>query len=595
MERSARAIVHGPATRAELRGEVLSSVGTSPVRESGGVSAGTTFASDTSAASTRGRVLHRRARGDSMTKRVDAGTPIGEWVLEEKLGQGTFGEVWRARHRALRDRLAAVKVPRDPAAVERLVAEGKLLARLPIPIPGAVALLGADADHDPPYLALEYVEGESLRRRLSRGPLAPERAVATTRAVLETLRAAHRIGVIHRDVKPENVLIDATGRVRLTDFGLAATRDDASASVSASGSIGSEAARVVGTLGYMAPEQRDPARAVDHRADLFATGLVFFEMLTGTLPEGSEVPSDLVASLEPSFDDFFRHCHARLDRRFADADAALQALAGLESVLAARRLAAVRAEAFAKRLVELRSPSSCSRTIALDDPNLIGWDEARAILRTSSADMRRWIESRALKLHDGRGRPLFRRSDVVELRDRLRRAAPPLAAPVPVAASPAVAAARPVPRGPTRPPRALARSIGASVDVVISCALASAVAGWVSVAAGGPLGPVGIAVAHPTPSSTPFAAGVGMTIVVGALYVILATWIFCRTMGQWFVGIRVLGPDGGGVGFIRSATRLALMPFSALPLGAGLLGIFFDPDARALHDALTNTRVVFED
>ena len=272
--------------------------------------------------------------GDS--GKVSGGRPglrVGEHVLDELIGRGGFGEVWRAHHHVLKDKLVAVKVPLDPDYVSRLKSEGILQHSLEGE--HVVRILGLDPDHDPPYLTMEWVSGQSLRDYLkAHGRLDQAEALRIGREIAEALTEAHRKSIVHRDLKPENILLDQEGRVRLTDFGLGKLVEGTTAGKLLSGSLVSlDGGNVVGTLRYMSPEQRDPQRAatVDARADVYAFGLVLFEMLTGSPPEGVEAPSEVVASLDPRIDAVFRRCYARLESRYAHMGEVLRELDALSA------------------------------------------------------------------------------------------------------------------------------------------------------------------------------------------------------------------------------------------------------------------------
>ena len=254
------------------------------------------------------------------------GQPLGEWVLDEELGRGANGSVWRAHHKAL-PRLAAVKVPHDQGVTARLAREGKLLER--IESPHVVGLLGLDPDHEPPYLVMELVEGPSLRARLEEGLIDPSETRRMLREITLGLAAAHAQGVVHRDLKPENVLLDAEGRVRVADFGLGALAAEAAHQLLASGSLQTREGSVVGTLRYMAPEARDPHAELDARTDLYALGVILFELLTGEAPCGGEVPSDVRPELDPRWDPLYRSLCARLPQRIESAEKVLERLSGI--------------------------------------------------------------------------------------------------------------------------------------------------------------------------------------------------------------------------------------------------------------------------
>ncbi len=215
----------------------------------------------------------------------------------ELLGQGGMGVVYKGRQPML-DRYVAIKVLRpdyqaDSAFQERFLREARTLARLRHPYIVTVFDVGkADELY---YLVMEFVEGASLRQLLADRSIAERDALEFVPQIAEALQHAHDAGIVHRDVKPENVLVDALGRVRLVDFGLATL-------------FGPDVARspddnrVAGTLGYMAPEQFTRPETVDHRADIYSTGVVFYEMLAGVLPEADRLPPSRKAATDPRLD-----------------------------------------------------------------------------------------------------------------------------------------------------------------------------------------------------------------------------------------------------------------------------------------------------
>jgi len=241
------------------------------------------------------------------------GQRVGEYLLDEKLGQGTFGQVWRARHHVWADRIVAIKIPTDPQYLRALQREGWAVHGLVHP--NIVRAIGFDPYADPPYLAMEYVPGCALRKLI--GHLTINEAVSILMQVLTGLNFAHGRGIVHGDVKPENVLVNE-GVAKLTDFGLGRPMPANSAgSIVYTASLGS-AGKIAGTMEYMAPEVRIGARP-DQRADLYACGVMLFEMLTGERPAGTELPSDLNADVPGALDEVFRRLYCRIDRRYASA------------------------------------------------------------------------------------------------------------------------------------------------------------------------------------------------------------------------------------------------------------------------------------
>ncbi len=268
------------------------------------------------------------------------GRRLGEWILEAPLGRGGFAEVWRARHNSLSDKRAAVKIPFDRDYAARLKSEGVM--QHVIEDARIVRTIGLDPDHDPPYLVVELVEGESLRDRIKKGRLDPQEALRIAREILLALHAAHGAGIVHRDLKPENVLLGTDGSVKVADFGLGALTDASARALLASGSLRtSEGEDIVGTIRYMAPEQREPGQTratggstavpIDARADLYAWGIVLYELLTGEIPCGAEMPSQVVPGLDPRLDQIFRRCYARRDSRYSSAKDVLADLDALRA------------------------------------------------------------------------------------------------------------------------------------------------------------------------------------------------------------------------------------------------------------------------
>ncbi len=254
---------------------------------------------------------------------------VGEYVLEERIGAGAFGQVWRARHHVWNDQIVAIKFPTEPQYLLSLQREGNALHGLVHP--NIVKAVAFDPYADPAYLVMEYVPGNNLRAYVRDGQrMRPEDAVSALKQVLTGLAFAHQQGLVHRDVKPENILVHeavstegfaAPGKVKVTDFGLGrATQTAKAQSVAFSASLESPQAReLAGTLDYMAPEQRAGDPQLDGRADLYACGVVLFEMLTGQRPAGTDVPSDLQPDLPRHLDEVFRRSYARLDKRYTSA------------------------------------------------------------------------------------------------------------------------------------------------------------------------------------------------------------------------------------------------------------------------------------
>jgi serine/threonine protein kinase len=210
-----------------------------------------------------------------------------------------MGAVYQARQLTL-DRLVAIKIlpeiEGDSQFAARFTREARALARLSHPHIVTVHDAG-QTESGIYYLVMEYVNGTDLRHVLRTGSLAPERALAIVPAICDALIYAHQEGIVHRDIKPENILLDHEGHVKIADFGLAKLM------VARQGEDVLTATRqVLGTPYYMAPEQARNEEAVDHRADIYALGVVFYEMLTGELPRGHFPPPSERASVDRRLD-----------------------------------------------------------------------------------------------------------------------------------------------------------------------------------------------------------------------------------------------------------------------------------------------------
>ncbi|MER8043255.1 Stk1 family PASTA domain-containing Ser/Thr kinase [Streptomyces sp. NPDC094032] len=210
----------------------------------------------------------------------------GRYRVDARIAVGGMATVYRAVDTRL-DRVLALKVMHpdlatDAAFVERFMREAKSVARLAHP--NVVGVFDQGADGAYVYLAMEYVAGCTLRDVLrERGALTPRAALDILEPVLAALGAAHRAGFVHRDMKPENVLIGDDGRVKVADFGL----------VRAVGSATDTTGSVLGTVSYLAPEQIEHGTA-DTRADVYACGVVLYETLTGGKPHSGDTPAQVL-------------------------------------------------------------------------------------------------------------------------------------------------------------------------------------------------------------------------------------------------------------------------------------------------------------
>ncbi|WP_053628816.1 Stk1 family PASTA domain-containing Ser/Thr kinase [Streptomyces sp. XY511] len=210
----------------------------------------------------------------------------GRYRIDARIAAGGMATVYRAVDTRL-DRILALKVMHpalasDAAFVDRFIREAKSVARLAHP--NVVAVFDQGTDGPYVYLAMEYVSGCTLRDVLrERGALQPRAALDILEPVLAALGAAHRAGFVHRDMKPENVLIGDDGRVKVADFGLVRSVD----------SVTNTTGSVLGTVSYLAPEQIENGVA-DTRADVYACGVVLYEMLTGSKPHLGDSPAQVL-------------------------------------------------------------------------------------------------------------------------------------------------------------------------------------------------------------------------------------------------------------------------------------------------------------
>jgi len=267
----------------------------------------------------------------------------GRYLLQERIARGGSAQVWRARDEEL-DREVAVKllhphlVP-DETARRRLAAEGRIAAGLTHP--GIVQTYEVRADDEIPALVMELIDGESLHARLAREGTLSAAAVASIGADLaEALAEAHRHGVVHRDVKPSNVLLDRDGHAHLVDFGIAHSLEPAAERLTQTGTV-------VGTPAYISPEQLQGAE-VTPRTDLFGLGSVMFEALVGHPPFTSLPPLALAQAhaagpppmpgVDPALADIVRACLANAPGdRPPDAELVAATLRAIPSMNAAQR------------------------------------------------------------------------------------------------------------------------------------------------------------------------------------------------------------------------------------------------------------------
>jgi serine/threonine protein kinase len=264
------------------------------------------------------------------------------------IGRGGMGAVFKVRQKSL-DRLVALKIlakrsNQDPKFNERFALEARTLARLSHP--NIISVFDFGEVEGLCYLVMEYVDGVNLRQMLQFQKMAPKEALVIVPDLCAALQYAHDQGVVHRDIKPENILIDRQGRVKIADFGLAKLLGTETGGVSRSRFAACSpptagdsfamtrqndtltvAGKIMGTPNYMAPEQIEHPQAVDHRADIYSLGVVFYEMLTGELPIGTFAPPSLRVQIDVRLDEVvLRTLETAPERRYQQASQVQTAL-----------------------------------------------------------------------------------------------------------------------------------------------------------------------------------------------------------------------------------------------------------------------------
>jgi len=231
---------------------------------------------------------------------IPSGSRLGPYEVVSPLGAGGMGEVYRARDERLQRDVAIKVLPAavagDPERLARFEREARALAQLSHP--AILSIFDFGKENQTAYAVTELLEGETLRERLGHEQLSWRRAVEVATAIADGLASAHAAGIVHRDLKPENIFLTRDGRVKILDFGLARIEP---VHLAGSGTLsltpaGTLPGAVLGTVGYMAPEQvrGDPA---DARSDIFAIGCILFEMLTGKRAFSRETAAETMTAI----------------------------------------------------------------------------------------------------------------------------------------------------------------------------------------------------------------------------------------------------------------------------------------------------------
>src|SRR6266542_3036360 len=259
---------------------------------------------------------------------LTAGSRLGPYEILAPLGAGGMGEVYRAKDPRLGREVAIKVLPAsfsaDPDRLRRFEQEARAAGILNHPNITAIHDIGS---HDgSPYVVTELLEGETLRSRIATGALSTRKAIDYAIQIAHGLAAAHEKGIVHRDLKPENLFVTRDGRVKILDFGLAKLKQpEAGAEPQTNlptGTAGTEPGVVLGTMGYMSPEQVR-GKPADQRSDIFAFGAILWEMLSGRRAFHGDTAADTMtailtkeppdlsgkdAAIHPGLDRIVRHC-----------------------------------------------------------------------------------------------------------------------------------------------------------------------------------------------------------------------------------------------------------------------------------------------
>ncbi len=263
---------------------------------------------------------------------LHAGRQIGNYILRERIGSGAFAEVWQAAHQERPSVVRALKIATHPDYRRYIAREGGLPE---IKHPNVVPILDCNTRGliDEPYVVMPYLPGGSLLALIRAHPrgLPEERCESILKDVLEGLSAAHALGIVHCDIKPTNILFDEAGRAVIVDFGLSSGGAAPLVSMFHSLSVTGNTAGIAGTMPYIAPEVRDDGAVASPAADVYAVGVLLFEMLVGRRPQGVELPTYARRDLHRGsfWDALFYWAYQPLAKRYPTAQEMLTALLGM--------------------------------------------------------------------------------------------------------------------------------------------------------------------------------------------------------------------------------------------------------------------------
>ncbi len=273
---------------------------------------------------------------------------VGDYIVERPIGRGAMGAVYLATQRSLGRRVALKVLHRkfeaDGEVGLRFTSEAQVAASIDHPNIIKIHDIGFDGDTGRPFIAMEYVEGETLAQRIRRGLVTYREIIEVGLAVAEGLKAAGRRGLVHRDIKPGNIVLGSDGVIKILDFGVAKRTDPMATQLTRTGVL-------IGTPEYMAPEQAD-GRSIDSRADLYSLGVVLYELLAGARPFAAEELAsmmylhawapprkicDVRRGVPARFDAIIGRLLAkRIEERYPDPEALIDDLRGVQRQLAKR-------------------------------------------------------------------------------------------------------------------------------------------------------------------------------------------------------------------------------------------------------------------
>lgn len=278
---------------------------------------------------------------------LTVGTRLGPYEIKSLIGSGGMGEVYRARDTRL-ERMVAIKIlpesfSSDPGRLERFQHEARVLSTLNHP--NVLAIYDVGAENGLHYLVSEFLDGHSLREVLAVGVIPRRKVTEDALQICKGLSAAHDKAIIHRDLKPDNIFVTQDDRVKVLDFGLAKQLSAAAEGVTATVAVPTTPGTVMGTVGYMSPEQVR-GQQIDHRSDIFSFGAVLYEMMSGKrafhgessvetmnaiLKEDAPEISVSGAQLSPGLDRIRRCLEKKPEQRFQSASDLAFALEALGS------------------------------------------------------------------------------------------------------------------------------------------------------------------------------------------------------------------------------------------------------------------------